>query len=305
MLRVLRERRRFIPVGQFQQQEPVIPREVLDLIVHGRVVRRRPIARHHAVPQERVVARVDRVLEVAVDAPVGHPAIDGVDRVVDIDDVDQALQLQPRAEPQGHVHDHAEETVAADDQAEQLRLFVPRALDDLAVGVDQGEALDILADWPHHQAPPVGVAGHGAAESEGVGPGLLLPDRVPLLAAREVPRRPDHIRPHRARLHGEKAALLVERDRPIHPGHVQERAVRAELLTAHRMTSTADRQPPAAWALLLHAQDRLPHIVDSGRPDDLEHARRIQPRMHVVDNLLHVKAPMRRVPRVPCRQLSK
>ena len=183
--------------------------------------------------------------------------------------------------------------------------LVPRALDDLAGGVDQGQALDILADWPHREPTPVGVAGHGAAESERVRPGLLLPDRVPLLAAREVPRRPDHLRPHRARLHGEKAALLVERDRPIHPGHVQERTPRAELLTAHRMTSTANRQPPAAWALLLHAQHRLPHIVDSGRPDDLDHPRRIQPRMHVVDDLLHVKAPMRRVPRVPCRQLSK
>jgi hypothetical protein len=287
-------------VRQLQKQEPVLLREVLGVIVDGRAVRRRAVTGHHAPAQERVIARVDRVLEVAVDAAFRHPAVDGIRRVVDVDDVDQALQLPPRAEPQSHAHDHAEEPISADDQAEQLRVPVARALDDLAVRVDQGKALDILADWPHHQAAPVGVAGHGAAEREGIGTGLLLPDRVLLLAARELPRGPDHIRPHRSRLHGEQAALLVERDRPVHPGHVQEQAVRAELLTAHRMTSTADRQTPAPVVRLLRAQDLLPYIVDSGGPDDLEYAGRVQPRMHVVDDLLHARAPPA-VPHLPTR----
>ena len=140
------------------------------------------------------------------------------------------------------------------------------------------ERRGVFTDGPHGQAAPVGVAADSAPPSVR----LSAPVCFCRIEYRGSPRERSCV----ARITSghmasasmlEETALLVEVDGSVHPGHVQEKAIRCELLTAI-VTSAANRQPAAAMgSLTCRVQHRSPDVFNFGWADDSADGGRVQP----------------------------
>ena len=89
------------------------------------------------------------------------------------------------------------------------------------------------------------VAGKRAGDAQPIGAGLLLIDpplpSAPFLPGVEIP---DELGPLDAALDRDHAALVVERQHTVQGARVDEHTVLAELLAAHCMPSSRDRDRP-------------------------------------------------------------
>ena len=141
--RVAPERFAFFRVREDQQIGPVALGELAPRGRDRHVVGHRPVAGEHAAAQELGRALVDGELEVAVGEAVGDALAEGAHQAVDLPDLDHALHLAPRHQPQRDRVDEAEQAVAADRQAEQIRILGAAALHQVAARVDQAERLDV------------------------------------------------------------------------------------------------------------------------------------------------------------------
>src|SRR5207237_5447474 len=93
------------------------------------------VAREHAAAEEVGRLVVDGVLEVAIEEAVADAVGEGARESLDRAHFDHALELAPRHEAQRHrVHD-AEQAVAADREAKELRVLAAAAVDELAARV--------------------------------------------------------------------------------------------------------------------------------------------------------------------------
>jgi len=103
-----------------------------------------------------------------------------------------------------------------------------------------------------------------------------------LLLAGEARRRQvlEQLRPLHAGFHLDQPALGVERQHLVHLPDIEQHAVGGELLRAHGVAAAGDAQRTLLGPRQLH---RAAHRVDRRRFDNAEHARRVELRVHVVD----------------------
>ena len=71
----------------------------------------------------KIGAGVSRKLAVAVEIPLVDVLCEGRHQIVDVDDAHDALELGARPQSQTHARNHAEESIAADHQAEKLAIL--------------------------------------------------------------------------------------------------------------------------------------------------------------------------------------
>src|SRR5207244_1955810 len=90
----------------------------------------------------------------------------------------------------------------------------------------------------------------------------------------------EQLRPLDAAFDGDAALVAIERDHAIEIARIDEHHAVAELLAAHRMPAARDRDRRPRRSRVGH---RLLQRLDSTRLDDAIDARRIELRVHVVD----------------------
>ena len=274
---------RLVLVREVEQLYPVALAELLLRRGHRRIVGHRPVAREHAAAQEIVRRKVvDRVLEVAVQEAVADALGKGAGNLVHRAQLGHPLQLAARDQAQRDGVDEAEQAVAADREAEQLGVLGAAAGTQLALRVDERERLDIGDEGRQRQPAAVDVRREAAAHRQPVGAGLLLVER-PLLLAGEARRRQvlEQLRPLHAGFHLDQPALGVERQHLVHLADVEQHAVGGELLRAHGVAPAGDAQRALLGPRQLH---RGAHGVDRLRLDDAVDPRRVELRVHVVDD---------------------
>src|SRR5262249_41924343 len=141
--------------------------------------------------------------------------------IVDVDNAYDALKLDAPPQPQTHVGDYAEKSIAADRQAEELGILASAAGGEAAVGVHQREGFNIANDRLKREAAAVDVGAEGAAERQPVSAGLLLNDAPGRkLAPLHGDEALDQLRPLDARLGFDDA--LLEPDDPPHGSHIKK-----------------------------------------------------------------------------------
>ena len=202
--------------------------------------------------------------------------------LLDVAELDDALNLLPRHQADLHGRDDAEQPVPADDVSKQIGIHLPITLHDRAVGEDHFERFDVRDERRVSQPATVNVRADRTADREAVSAGLLLPD-APRVAA--VALRDDvvanEIRPRDAGLRMDHAALPIEVDDAVHAAHVEQPAVCGELLPAHRMTRAAHAHELAARA---HLPNEARRFFQSRGRETSTHRGGIELRVDVVAN---------------------
>jgi len=124
-----------------------------------------------------------------------------------------------------------------------------------------------------------------AADREAVGARLLLRDPPLRLTPRlRVGEVSDHLGPLDTGFDLERPELGVEPQDAVHPAGVDGQAVRAELLTSHRVPTTGNRD---GRALARRAEYRLLNGFDTVGRDNVADTRFVQLRVHVVHGDTH------------------
>jgi hypothetical protein len=230
-------------VGVRERHEPLPVPWRQDALVGGdrRRVGYRLVARKDAALQEAIARRVDRELEVAVGEAGGDPRIERRHEPVDVGDLHHAAQLAAQDEAQRHCRDCAEQPVAADREAEEVRILRAAAATRLAGGVDERERLDLAHERRQVEPAAVHVRREAATDAQRIGAGLLLAEGprgrcgARCVAQPVVQRRPAH-----SRLDFDQAARGVERHDPVEAARVDQQRAGAELLRAHCMAGATD-----------------------------------------------------------------
>src|SRR5205085_6274961 len=202
-----------------------------------------------------------------------HQALDGAH-------FHDALEQAPRHETQCHRVDEAEEAVAADREAEELRVLGPAAGEEPPARVDELDRLDVADDRRQREAAAVGVGGERAAERQAVGAGLLLVEGPFALARLRVIQRLQKLRPLHAGFDFDQPALVVEGENPGELARIDQHAVGGEGLRAHGVAAAGNTQ----GALVGGGQlQRRAHAVEAlGLHDAVDPGRR-ELAVHVVD----------------------
>ena len=170
-----------------------------------------PIAGEHALAQEVFRLLVDRELEVSEHEALRDAPFERGGQPVDVAHLDEALNFLARAEPQLHSGNDAEQSVATDDQPEQLGVFRAAAPAALALRINEHKGLHVIDEGLHLQPASVDVGGQRTANGEAIGAGLLLPDsplaRLPCLRLEQMVHQS---RPHDAGLDLDDAFRTIE-----------------------------------------------------------------------------------------------
>src|SRR5204862_7855129 len=153
-----------VRVREVEQLGPVLFRELAPSWDGHAAGLDRSVAGEDAAAQEVGRRFVDRVLEVAVQVARGDALGKGERQAVDRAHLDYALEQAPRHEAQGDRVNDAEKTVAADRQAEELRVLAAAAIKKPPARVEQLDRLDIADDRRQRQAAPVRIGGERTAE---------------------------------------------------------------------------------------------------------------------------------------------
>src|SRR5262245_22459082 len=194
-----------------RQPRPVLGMESRRVDGQRRLEWNRLIARKHAAAQEAVARRVGRELEVAVQVTVPNPLLESLDDVRRLGELDDASDLHARPKLQLNTGNHAEQTVAADRQAEQIGVLPARAGAHHRIGSEEIEFKHLIDDWLQIEAAAVRIAGERAGNAQSIGARLLLIDApLPLALALLAVEEFEQLRPLNAALHGDRALLRVE-----------------------------------------------------------------------------------------------
>src|SRR5918992_3682652 len=160
MGRILLECPRLLGVGEDEQAPPVLRAQCT--LTRGDLYRvgDRAIARENAAAEEVLGGWINRKLEVPVEIAGGNPLGEEAIEVVGSGELDDPLELPPRRQPKRDGVDSAEEAVAADDEAKELRVFLTAAREHRSVRGHESQRLDVSADRPQRKPAPVGIDGH-------------------------------------------------------------------------------------------------------------------------------------------------
>ncbi len=270
---------------QHDQVSPVVARERALARRQRAVVLDRPVTREHAAAQEVLGRRIERELEVAVLEPVGDAAGEEPGEILDLPHLDDPLDGRAGNEVHRHVHDTAEEPVAAGDEREEVGVLRPTAGDELARRIDERERLYVGDERGEGQSAPMGVCGESTADGETVGARLLLSDRPgPAVRRRTRAEVLDERGPLDPGLHADRAGVAVERDHIVEATHVEKDAAGAELLSSHRVPAGCDRNGQPGLRCMTHG---VPHVVGRRCLDDLGNRGLVELRVDVVDDHAH------------------
>src|SRR5206468_63388 len=121
-----------------------------------------------------VRALVDRVLEIAVEKAVADAAGEGRRNLRDVAHLNHALDLAPRDEAQRHRVDESEQAVAADGEAEELRVFGTAAGLEIALRVEAEHTVE-LADVDQDSVGGEGLSAHRVAAARDAHGAVLAP----------------------------------------------------------------------------------------------------------------------------------
>jgi hypothetical protein len=269
-----------VRVRQVQDLEPVALGQAAALVRRRRVGGGRAVADQHAAGEEvgRLVVHGEQ--ELAHDVAGARLLLEHAGEARGAAQLGGALELPARREAQREGGDEAEQAVAADGEAEQLRVLGAAALRQPAVGEQQAEGVEVGDEGRGAQAPAVEVRRQAAAEGHAVGAGLLLREGPrPLAPGLRLGQVPGELRPLDAGLDLDMAALGVEADDAVELARVDQHAVLGEGLPAHGVAAAGD-----AYRLFLGLRllEGLLHAVEVGGLHHGVHARRAELRMHVV-----------------------
>src|SRR5687767_14529883 len=268
-------------VREVQQLGPLAFAQLALVRRHRRVGLHRAVAREHAAVEEVAGSLVDRVLEVAVEVAVADALGERLRQAVDRAHFHHALDLAALDQAQRRRSDQSEQAVAANRQAEQVRVVGAAAVDELAPGGEQPERLDVADEGRHLQAAAVDIGGQAAADGQLVGAGLLLRESPLLLAAFLCAiQHLEELRPLHAGLDLEVPLLLVEGQHLRQAPRIDHQPVGEELLAAHGVARAREAD---LLLLLLRGLDGVAHAVERVGLHDAPHAGRVELRVDVVD----------------------
>ncbi len=210
-------------------------------------------------------------------------------RHIDIHHFNNALHTLARAESQTGRDDYAEQAETADHQRKQVGVFIAAAAFQFAVGGEQGQMFDVVADGTHAQTTTVGIGGNRTAERHLVNAGLFLADRpAPALRVAECFGGSDDAGPVGTGLDMQQTALRVAFDHPVQRPQIQMQAVLRKLLAAHGMAGAGHRNFPAFGTRLFQ---QPAHIVEIFRPFDTMDVGGIETGMHIIEQFRHFRLP--------------
>ena len=225
--------------------------------------------------------QIDRVLTVTEDETILDRRIDPGHEIPDRDDLHHPLHLGPRHQSDRDPGHHAEQSVPADRQGEELTILGSTAHLHASIGVDDPEGLDVRDERRKSKAPAVDVGGERTRDGDMVDSGLLLPHRprrfTPVLIGVEVT---DQFRPHDSTLDLDQTVPTIEFNDPTHPTKIEMHGAGPELLTPHRMPASGhgDR-----IARLGRGQDRLPDLLLRTWRENGLHLGWIQTGLSIID----------------------
>src|SRR5262249_32018903 len=165
-----------VGVREIGESLPVFGRERLLAKRHRAVVRYGTISGSYAAAQKTLRFRVGHVLEVAIERTVAYALFEGRDKILQIDDFDNALDLLPQSEAQLNGCDYAEESIAADGQSKELGIFAATTRPQRAVRVHEDKRFYVRDYRFEAQTSTVCVRGERAANAQLIGSGLFLED---------------------------------------------------------------------------------------------------------------------------------
>jgi hypothetical protein len=220
-------------------------------------------------------------LTIAVEKALGYALVESLHELVGIDNLHDAFELCARHQLEPHARDDAEQAIAADRQTEELRILETAARLDSSIGTHDGERLDIADDRPKLEAAAMDVGSERAAEREPIGAGLLLKD-APLLALVLLhgDKTFHQLRLLDASLDVQDPSVCIKAEPTSHWTGVDQHRSGGELLAAHRMTSTRNRD---CLAFEPGGCDRPPQRLFGVHRDNASDPRFVKLRMEVVD----------------------
>ena len=187
--RVLGERAGLVHVREVQQALPLRDRQRYLVIRDRAIFANRPITGKHPGLEKIVGSRIGGELAVAVFESIGDATFEQFWEVRDTSHRDAAFELVASRQPQRYPRDYAKQAITADRQAEQLAVRRTTAGDQRAGVIDELERLDIRNHRAEAKAAPVDVRRESPANSQAIGPGLLLDDPPRLRLPRAGPEQ--------------------------------------------------------------------------------------------------------------------
>ncbi len=280
-LLVLRESLSLVGSRESIEIGPVGRRHLAGLFGNGSVVGNRPVAREDSGVELLAAMQVDRVLTVAEDETILDRRIDPRHEIPDRDDLHHPLHLGPRHQSNRDPGHHAEESVPADREGEELTILGSTAHLQASIGVDDPEGLDIRNERRESKPPTVNIGRERTRDGDLIDSGLLLPhgpDRfIPVLIGVEVT---DQFRPHDSTLDFDQTVPTIEFNDAIHPTKIEMHGSAPELLTPHRMPASGHGDRIAG---LGRSQDRLTDLLLRTRRENGLHMGGIQTGLSIID----------------------
>src|SRR4249920_2689565 len=136
---------------------PVLGAETRCMLGDRSAVRHGLIAGEDATMQEARPCAVDGELEIAVKIAVADALLKPVRNVFEVANLNDPAHLYPAAQPELDGGDEPEHAIAANGQAKELRVGLPAAFAELAVGIEQGERFHVVDDGFVIEHAPVDV----------------------------------------------------------------------------------------------------------------------------------------------------
>ena len=205
---------------------------------------------------------IDRELKVAVECAGVRVLIESLHDVGSVDHIDVTSEFASGHEPEGDIVDCAEEAIAADGQAKEVGVTFSRAFERFTTGIEKGEGLDVGDKRGHAQTAPVDIGRDCSTQRQIGRAGLFLAD-APAIGARSVKGsdRVDERWPLDPGLGPHEAALRVELQQSIQASGINAGSVARELLAAHGVSGSCQRE-------LARAQDGLSQPFARGGGDN-------------------------------------
>ena len=132
------------------RQRTLCPRQRADMIGWA-------VTREHPATEERVRLGVGCELEVAEQEPRVDPLVESGREVVDVANLDNALEDDSACKSQLHGDDAPEQPIASRDKSKELGVLGSAARQQLSLGIDQGERFDVRHERGQRETAPMRI----------------------------------------------------------------------------------------------------------------------------------------------------
>ncbi len=220
---------------------PILGRQRLLSLRYRRARIHRSVTRQHALAEQRIGLEVGRVLKISIEETISNPLFEKVHDFAHVDDRHHALDLPSRTQLEAYGGRDPKQSVTANHEAKELRVFLAATSMQLALGVHQGKRLHFANDRLVDESPPVRVGRQRSSDAETVGPGLLLDD-APWSGglALSLHQIVDDCGPLGPGTDLDFPFHPIELEYPIETVEIQQHSIGSKLLSSHRVSACRD-----------------------------------------------------------------